>query len=292
MFPCLPKEVGPSRHLDQLGGPVPRSHERLEPSDAGHCRPLSHTLQSFGDGEQLLLESIDYLSPCHPDIELIGNPENVIPDVIQTVRLQADDVRMGRNVACHCRLDILQTDGIHITLGLGEDVRWLQLIQGILEDIVNGHGPPQHLLYTGVNFAAVPRNREVGCRAHRKRGNRSGEIALVRTSYLVLTHSQDMDDLSGAGNERHDTGHIFLAPCIYRPLWKFSWRRLLLMLSILVRSLYYQSVLRGERIPAWWPAVIFGWPAISVSFSTRDTLSGCWFESAPFRCPGDYPSAG
>ena len=30
----------------------------------------------------------------------------------------------------------------------------------------------------------------------------------------------------------------------------------------------------------------------TVSFSTGYALSGFWFESTPFRCPGDHPSAG
>ena len=121
MGPGPGKKVDPAGEAHQLGHPVSRGHERIDPLDAGHSRRrigTGGTLSNIGD---TLTDRSHKVLAAFPLAEDFGHASDGGPDRLQCVGFQGDDLGAGPRPIGHGACNVRFAHGAHFALGLSED---------------------------------------------------------------------------------------------------------------------------------------------------------------------------
>ena len=87
---------------------------------------------------------------------------DVAPDIGQCVWLQRHQFRPAGHPACQRALYIFQADGAYAALRLSDNMSWLQRVQPLSRDFVDGERIGDPLLNSLVDFSARSIGREGG----------------------------------------------------------------------------------------------------------------------------------
>src|SRR5437867_7633821 len=155
------KGVFPTSDLNQLGNPVARRHQRIEPLQTGHTR----TRQMAGLLLNLphpLFQPFEYLFSNRLLTGSLGDPADVVPDIAKALGLEGNDPYLRSQETTDRLLDLRERHSTHLALILGNDQLRLERLQDVRVDAVDAQPFLHDLAHPGVDSGAGAVRVELG----------------------------------------------------------------------------------------------------------------------------------
>src|SRR5581483_3306945 len=204
------EEIFAARHLDQLGHPVARRHQRVQPFDAGDARPLAYPARARGDRVHPCAQLADDGGAARRLTERAGGALDVGEDVAQAVRLERDDPRALAQPSRNRLLDVALAHRAYFALRLRDDYVWRQLAQLAGVHPIDGQriadDPPHLAIDVGARSLGV----ELGRGEHGQALDPGRVVALMRAADQVGFKAERAYDLGRARQQAYDSMHARL----------------------------------------------------------------------------------
>ena len=106
----------------------------------------------------------------------------------------------------HRLLDVFEADRAHLALRLRDDVRWIEPLEHIRKNAIDGDRRTGQRLDPFVDLAAGAVDVDLGFGAGRQGEHLGREIALVRTPDQIPPETECRDNFGRTGDQRHNSG--------------------------------------------------------------------------------------
>lgn len=158
------------------------------------------------DQQTVLKGGHQLLSPLHHSAGS-RDAANIGPNVRKRVGLKRDNNRRRIRQGAESTLDVVERDSTDFALPLGDDVGRTQTLEQVIENVVDGSGFREGVPDQTVDLGACTVHGELWARADRQVRYARREIALMGTADLVVSQTEGVKDLRGAGDQRDDAEH-------------------------------------------------------------------------------------
>ncbi len=138
MLPGATEQVNAASQLHQFGYPIPGSHERFDPLEAGHARQTIGLPRHPGYLLQLVLGMQRETLASTGSIQRLPYASEIVPDIGQAVRCQGHQPWPGTQKILQSLFHIAQADGADVAQSLREYQLGLQVLQQHRINLVQG----------------------------------------------------------------------------------------------------------------------------------------------------------
>jgi hypothetical protein len=196
------EHVHAAGQLDDLRRPVPGDEDRVEPLD-GDDRDALGAADGDADGVDAGALARDELDRRVARVGELGDGAHVAERLAERVRVERDDVRVGRDRAGHLA-HVVVADRAHRAQLLGDDEVGLEVVQEIGVELVDRLAALGVLADGGVDLGRRQVRRQPVARDVRQRARRFGEVALVRDPDDVVAEPEREEQLGCVWDEADD----------------------------------------------------------------------------------------
>src|SRR5579883_2292146 len=157
MLANLPEKWFASRVLDQFGRPVARSHQRIEPFQHSHARPLwpGEPVAPCTELLQALLIGVHAPARLLRAVNSLADSQDILPDIVQPVRGEGDNARAQAGELRDGAGNITLADRADLALRLRKNDIRTQFLQKIAINGVNAKRAQRCVFRNGLSAQAV-----------------------------------------------------------------------------------------------------------------------------------------